>query len=99
MRDTSVVVNRRGVCTLFTAAAIITSCSGHPGRVHVLGRDYDRGGTGPMSLTAVHARFGPSVPVVSHGKLVAGTAGVYAPTVIFVKDGGGYYEYALSGGP
>jgi hypothetical protein len=51
-----------------------------------------------MSLTAVREQS-PSAVIVSHGKVVAGASGLYAPTVIFVKDGGSYYEYALSGGP
>ena len=51
-----------------------------------------------MSLDAVHSRLPPAV-VVAHGKVIAGTTGLYAPTVIFVKDSGSYYESALSGGP
>lgn len=52
-----------------------------------------------MSLGAVHDQFGSAAVIVSHGKLIAGTRGLYVPTVIFIKDGGSYYEYALSGGP
>jgi hypothetical protein len=51
-----------------------------------------------MTLSAVHEQS-PSAVIVSHGKLIAGTSGLNTPTVIFVKDGGSYYEYALSGGP
>ena len=51
-----------------------------------------------MSLAAVHEQS-PSAVIVSNGKVIAGASGLYAPTVIFVKDGGNYYEYALSGGP
>ena len=79
-------------------AALAVGCSGHPDRVHVLGRDYDRGSAAPMSLAAVHEQS-PSAVIVSNGKVIAGASGLYAPTVIFVKDGGNYYEYALSGGP
>jgi len=51
-----------------------------------------------MSLAEVQQQS-PSAVIVSHGRLVAGSSGQYAPTVIFVKDGSTYYEYALSGGP
>ena len=51
-----------------------------------------------MSLTEVGQQT-PSAVIVSHGKVIAGSTGLYAPTVIFVRDGGNYYEYALSGGP
>ena len=96
--DTSGVSRSRGVVALLASAALVAGCSGHPDRVHVLGRDYDRGNAAPMSLTEVHQQT-PSAVIVSHGKLIAGSSGLYAPTVIFVKDGGKYYEYALSGGP
>jgi hypothetical protein len=79
-------------------AALAAGCSGHPDRVHVLGRDYDRGTAGPMTLAAVREQS-PSAVIVSHGKVIGGTSGLYAPTVTFVKDGSSYYEYALSGGP
>ena len=81
------------------ATVLLAGCSGHPQRVHVLGRNYDRGNDGPLSLGAVHNHFGPSAVILSHGKRIAGTTGPYAPTVIFIKDGHRYYEYALSGGP
>jgi hypothetical protein len=51
-----------------------------------------------MTLRAVHEQF-PSAVIVAHGKLISGTSGLYAPTVVFVKDGSSYYEYTLSGGP
>jgi hypothetical protein len=96
--DTSRVPHRRGIFVVAALAALAVGCSGHPDRVHVLGRDYDRGNAAPMSLTAVREQS-PSAVIVSHGKVIAGASGLYAPTVIFVKDGGSYYEYALSGGP
>lgn len=97
-RDTSPVAARGTFCALTASAAVLVGCSGHPDRVHVLGRDYDRGTSTPLTLTAVHEQA-PSAVIVSHGKVVTGTPGAYAPTVIFVKDGSSYYEYALSGGP
>ena len=83
---------------LLALAWVIAGCSGHPGRVHVFGRNYDRGNVAGMSLAEVHQQS-PSAIIVSHGKLVAGSSGQSVPTVIFVKDGSKYYEYALSGGP
>lgn len=92
------MAHRRAFFTAVAAAALLAGCSGHPDRVHVLGRDYDRASSDAMTLSAVHEQF-PSAVIVSDGKPASGTSGVYAPTVIFVKDGSSYYEYALSGGP
>lgn len=96
--DTSGVSRSWGVGALLALAVLVVGCSGRPDRVHVMGRDYDRGNVAPMSLAEVHQQT-PSAVIVSHSKLIAGSSGLYAPTVIFVKDGGKYYEYALSGGP
>jgi hypothetical protein len=98
VRDTSRVAQRRSILAVAAMAALVASCSGHPDRVHFLGRDYDRGNAGPMTLAAVREQS-PSPVIVSDGKVIAGGSGLYAPTVIFVKDGASYYEFALSGGP
>jgi hypothetical protein len=71
---------------------------GHPSRVHVLGRDYDRGDGTPLTLSVAQRLEPGAFVVVSNGRLITGHA-TPQPTVIFVRDHGHYYEYALSGGP
>lgn len=66
--------------------------------MHVLGRNYDRGDGTPLTLGDAQRLEPGAVVVVSDGRLVDGRA-TPQPTVIFVHNGGHYYEYALSGGP
>ena len=79
-------------------AAACSASGGHPERVQVLGRNYDRGDGTPLTLGEAQRLEPGAAVVVSHGHLVKGSA-TPQPTVIFVHDGGHYYEYALSGGP
>ena len=82
--------------TIVTLSA--TACSLHPGRVHVLGRDYQKSGSSVSLPKAQRASAGALV-VVDHGRVVTGDVGSLAPTVIYVEDGVRYTPYDLEGGP
>ena len=81
------------IVTLWTAG-----CSLHSGRVHVLGRDYQKSGPSVSLAEAQRASAGALV-VVDHGRVVTGNVGTFAPTVIYVEDGDRYTPYELQGGP
>lgn len=87
---------RRAV--IVALALSIASCSLHSGRVHVLGRDYQRSGPA-VSLAEAQRSSAGALVVVEHGRVVAGTTGLYQPTVIYIKNGDRYAPYALEGGP
>ena len=57
----------RGFFTAGAAAVLLVGCSGHPDRVHVLGRNYDRASSSAITLSVLHEQF-PSAVVVSDGK-------------------------------
>jgi hypothetical protein len=88
----------RGVVPLVILLGVLTACSGKPGdaRIHVLGRDYDRGGS-PMTLADVQA-LQPRATLVRGGHEVGGRS-PNQPTVIYVEAKGQYFEYSLEGGP
>lgn len=73
-------------------------CSLHHGRVHVLGRDYQKSGPA-VSLSDAQRASGGGLVVVDHGRIVTGNAGISPPTVIYVEDGARYTPYSLEGGP
>jgi hypothetical protein len=84
------------------SAVLLSACgssSGHPSRVHVLGRDYGRGDGTPLTLASARVLEPQAFVVVANGRLVRGHLGPNQPTVIFVRDHARYYEYALIGGP
>jgi hypothetical protein len=68
------------------------------GRVHVLGRDYQKSGPA-VSLSEAQRASAGTLVIVEHGRVVTGNAGTFAPTVIYVEDGDKYTPYELEGGP
>ena len=84
------------VALIVTVSA--TACSLHSGRVHVLGRDYQKSGRS-VSLSEAQRASAGTLVIVEHGRVVTGNVGTFAPTVIYVEDGDEYTPYELEGGP
>jgi hypothetical protein len=76
-----------------------------PDRIHVFGRDYERGASHVTLDQADDRADGPltvvqCLPVIGRCHRVAGPPrGRDVPTVILLRHAGRYAEYALEGGP
>jgi hypothetical protein len=99
LRDTYSVGRFRALVLAVTGVIVLVGCSGHSSSIHLFGRTYDRGGLAPMTWKQAQSRFGPDIVVVANGKRVSGQIGQDVPTVVVVRDGARYYDYALEGGP
>lgn len=78
---------RRAAIAAPMLTVIVAACAssgGHPERVHVLGRNYDRGDGTPLTLGEAQRLEPGAVVVVSRGHLINGSAKAQ-PTVIFVS--------------
>lgn len=83
---------------LAVVALVAASCSLHSGRIHVLGRDYQRSGSS-VSLAEAQRDSAGALVVVNDGRVVTGNVGLNVPTVIYVENGDRYTPYTLEGGP
>lgn len=88
-------MRRVAIVVIALAAA---SCSLHSGRIHVLGRDYQKSGL-PVSLADAQRDSAGALVVVNHGRVVSGSVGLNVPTVIYVENSDRYTQYTLEGGP
>ena len=87
---------RRAAFAVVALAA--ASCSLHSGRIHVLGRDYEKSGSS-VSLADAQRDSAGALVVVNHGRVVTANVGLNVPTVIYVENGDRYTQYTLEGGP